>query len=101
MKKTRKRHTIEFKTKVAIEAIKEQKTLAELSIEFCVNQQQISNWKNEFLRRAVEIFGKPEPDKELSKENEKLYAKIGKLEMENEWLKKNCELLTFRTQSHD
>ena len=53
-----------------------------------VTQQQISNWKNEFLRRSVEIFNKREPDKELEKANEKLFAKIGRLEMENDWLKK-------------
>lgn len=88
MKKSRKRHTAEFKTKVAIEAIQEQKTLADLSVIHGVTQQQISNWKSEFLRRAIEIFNKREPDKELEKENEKLFAKIGKLEMENEWLKK-------------
>ena len=88
MKKTRVRHTAEFKTKVAIEAIKEQKTLADLSVIHGVTQQQISNWKNEFLRRSVEIFNKREPDKELEKANEKLFAKIGRLEMENDWLKK-------------
>jgi len=88
MKKTRTRHTTEFKTKIALEALKDQQTLAELSIRFGVTQQQISNWKNEFLRRSEEIFGKREPDKELLKENEQLYTKIGKLEMENEWLKK-------------
>ena len=88
MKKTRTRHTTEFKTKIALEALKDQQTLAELSIKFGVTQQQISNWKNEFLRRSEEIFGKREPDKELVKENEQLYAKIGRLEMENEWLKK-------------
>ena len=55
---------------------------------FGVTQQQISNWKNEFLRRSVEIFNKREPDKELEKANEKLFAKIGRLEMENDWLKK-------------
>ena len=88
MKKTRTRHTAEFKTTVAIEAIKEQKTLADLSVIHGVTQQQISNWKNEFLRRSVEIFNKREPDKELEKANEKLFAKIGRLEMENDWLKK-------------
>jgi len=88
MKKTRTRHTAEFKTKVAIEAIKEQKTLADLSVMYGVTQQQISNWKNEFLRRANEIFSKREPDKELEKQNEKLFAKIGRLEIENDWLKK-------------
>jgi transposase len=88
MKKTRTRHTAEFKTKVAIEAIKEQKTLADLSVMFGVTQQQISNWKNEFLHRSIEIFNKREPDKELEKANEKLFAKIGRLEMENDWLKK-------------
>jgi len=88
MKKTRKRHTSDFKTQVVLEALKDQKTLAELSVEYGVNQHQISHWKTEFLRRAGEIFGKPEPDKELLKKNEQLYTKIGKLEMENDWLKK-------------
>ena len=99
MKKTRTRHTAEFKTKVAIEAIKEQKTLAELSVMFGVNQQQISNWKNEFLRRSIEIFNKREPDKELEKANEKLFAKIGRLEMENDWLKKKRFFAIMRTYS--
>jgi transposase-like protein len=88
MKKTRTRHTAEFKTKVVLEALKEQKTLADLSIMFGVTQQQISNWKSEFLRRSTEIFSKRDPDKELEKENEKLFTKIGKLEVEIDWLKK-------------
>ncbi|MBC8315121.1 MAG: transposase [Bacteroidales bacterium] len=84
----RRKFNSAFKTKVAIEAIKEQKTLADLSVMFGVTQQQISNWKNEFLRRSTEIFSKREPDKELEKENEKLFTKIGRLEIENDWLKK-------------
>jgi len=88
MKRTRTRHTSEFKTKVVLEALKEQKTLSDLSVIYGVTQQQISNWKSEFLRRANEIFGKREPDKELEKQNEKLFAKIGRLEIENDFLKK-------------
>lgn len=88
MKRTRTRHSSEFKTKVVLEALKEQKTLAELSDIYGVTQQQISTWKSEFLRRANEIFGKREPNKELEKKNEKLFAKIGRLEMENDFLKK-------------
>ena len=60
----------------------------EVKMYFTVGLQQISNWKNEFLRRSTEIFNKREPDKELEKENEKLFTKIGRLEIENDWLKK-------------
>ena len=62
MKKTRTKHSAEFKTKVALEAIKEQKTLNELAAKYEVNPQQISNWKTQFLRRANEIFSTREPD---------------------------------------
>jgi transposase-like protein len=88
MKKTRTKHSAEFKTKVALEAIKEQKTLNELAAKYEVNPQQISNWKTQFLRRANEIFSTREPDKETAKKLEKLYSMIGQLEVENDWLKK-------------
>ncbi len=52
MKKTRTRHTAEFKTKVAIEAIKEQKTLADLSVMFGVTQQ--SSWYNNFSYQSYQ-----------------------------------------------
>jgi transposase-like protein len=53
MKATRKKHSAAFKAQVAIEAIKEQQTLAELAKRFEVNPQMISNWKREFITRGT------------------------------------------------
>lgn len=67
MKATRKKHSAAFKAQVAIEAIKEQETLSELSKRFDVHPQMISNWKREFLSRGAEIFSTQAPDQEDAK----------------------------------
>jgi transposase len=90
MKKTRRKFSGAFKAKVAIEALKERETLAELSKRFEVHPNMISKWKQEFLERSGEIFEKKsEADSEV--DLEKLYSKIGQLEMENDFLKKNLK----------
>ena len=53
----------------------------------------ISRWKKEFLDRAPELFDKPGQEKKGEVDTEKLYAKIGQLEMEREFLKKNLKKL--------
>jgi transposase len=88
MKATRKKHTAAFKAMVAIEALKERETLAELSKRFEVHQAMISRWKQEFLARSSEIFSTNPPEENFEAEREKLYAKIGQLEVERDWLKK-------------
>ena len=82
MKGNRTRHSAAFKAQVAIEALKEQETLAELSKRFGVHPQMISNWKNEMLRRGAEIFSTKEPDKAAAQREKVLYEKIGRLEVE-------------------
>jgi transposase len=90
MKKTRRKFSGAFKAKVAIEALKERESLAELSKRFEVHPNMISKWKQEFLERSGEIFEKKsEADTEV--DLEKLYSKIGQLEMENDFLKKNLK----------
>ena len=88
MKKKRRQFSGAFKARVAIEALKERETLAELSKRFEVHPNMISKWKQEFLERSADVF-----DKKSDGENEvyadKLYAKIGQLEMENDFLKKS------------
>ena len=88
MKKTRRKFSGAFKANVAIEALKERETLAELSKRFEVHPNMISKWKQEFLERSADVF-----DKKSDGENEvyadKLYSKIGQLEMENDFLKKS------------
>lgn len=95
MKQTRKKHTSSFKAEVAIAAIKERETLAELSARFGVHSTMISTWKKEFLDRSSEVFDSHNSKLEsnFEKERTSLFAKIGQLEMEREWLKKKYKTL--------
>jgi len=88
MKRSRRVFSGAFKAQVAIEALKERDTLAELSKRFEVHPQVISKWKQEFVERSHEIFETTAPEENLEKEKDRLYAKIGQLEMERDWLKK-------------
>lgn len=89
MKRTRRAFSGAFKAQVAIEALKERETLSELSKRLEVHPQIISKWKQEFVERSSEIFEAKAPEEHLEKEKERLFAKIGQLEMECDWLKKN------------
>jgi len=91
MKQKRRKFSAAFKAQVAIEALKERETLAELSKRFELHPTMISKWKQEFLENSSEVFDKrtSEPDKEV--DVDKLYSKIGQLEMENDFLKKNLK----------
>ena len=94
MKRTRRKHSAGFKAKVAIEALKERESLAELSTKYEVSQSQISKWKQTFLDGSSSVFEKGTKDTEVEDiDSERLYAKIGKLELENEFLKKNLKKL--------
>lgn len=88
MAKTRRKLTAAFKAKVAIEALKERETLSALAARFEVTPAQISAWKKEFVANASLAFGK-EDAQEGAPDLTHLYAKIGQLEMERDFLKKN------------
>lgn len=88
MKRSRKRYSAAFKAKVAIEALKERTTLAELAKHYEVHPNMIQKWKNEFISRSSEVFESKGTSNDYEEERQKLYAKIGQLEMEKEWLKK-------------
>lgn len=90
MKKSRRKFTSAFKAQVAIEALKERKTLHELSKRYEVHPTMISKWKNEFLEKSAAVFEK-KTEAESEVDSEKLYAKIGQLEVENDFLKKNLK----------
>jgi transposase len=90
MKQKRRKFSGAFKAKVAIEALKERETLAELSKRFEVHPNMISKWKQEFLERSAEIFEK-KSETASEVDIEKLYTKIGQLEMANDFLKKNLK----------
>jgi len=90
MKKTRRKFTAAFKAKVVLEALKERQTIQQLAERFEIHPNQISAWKKEFLANADKAFGEDSSLKNESAEKEKdaLFSQIGRLKMENEWLKK-------------
>jgi transposase len=94
-KQTRRKFSPEFKAKVALEATKEQLTLAQLSQKFEVNAVTISKWKSEFLANMSAAFTsqKESSDSEPEVPIEKLYAQIGKLKVELDFLKKSAKKL--------
>ena len=94
-KQTRRKFSAEFKAKVALEAIKNQKTLAQLSQQYEVNPVTISKWKAEFLENMSLIFQGERSSSLESEDSEKdkLYSQIGQLKVELDFLKKSARKL--------
>lgn len=84
----RKNHAPEFKAKVALEAIREEMTLSELSKKYGVHATQISTWKRAAIENMVATFGRrgPDPDTACSADIAKLHSKIGQLVVERDFL---------------
>lgn len=91
----RKRFEPGFKARVALEAIKGEKTLAQISSEYGVHANQVSKWKKDLLKGVSGIFKRKNGKQEKGQDEniDKLYKSIGKLKVENDWLKKKLELL--------
>ena len=87
----RKVFTDKFKAKVAMEAVKGIKTLAELASDYQVHPNQISDWKKRLLQNAPELFsgGKNGQGKSEAELTAPLYEKFARLKMDVKWLKKN------------
>lgn len=92
MKGKRRKFSAAFKAKVAIEALKERESLAELAKRFEVHPNMISKWKLEFVENSSLVFEK-EKDKASEADTERLYARIGRLELEKDFLKKSLTKL--------
>lgn len=90
--KSRRKFTADFKAKVAISAIKEQMTTAELAKKYEIHTSQIAAWKKEFIANASSVFESSQDRKsqegDSEKEKEQLYSKIGQLQIEVDFLKK-------------
>ena len=91
----RRKFTNKFKAMVALAAIKEQKTLAELSKEFEVSPNQISPWKQEAIRNMEKAFGgdRDKSDGEAEKLIKKLREKVGELTIERDFFEDACKWL--------
>ncbi len=90
MGQKRKKHSDEFKARVALAAVKEMKTLSQLSSEYRVHQTVISHWKRQLVGGAAAVFSQAsgrvgKTEDELTAP---LYEEIGRLKMEMDWLKK-------------
>lgn len=96
-KRTRRVLDDAFKAKVALAALKEDKTLGELSAVFGVHANMISQWKQELIKNASVVFSGPKKEKqrieELEKDIEEANTLIGKKERDIEFLKKNLKKL--------
>ena len=92
---TSRKHSAELKAKVALEAIRERKTGAEIASAFGVHPTQIAFWKKQAITQLPELFSSGN-DKLVRSQDElvdTLYQKIGRLEVELDWLKKSTARL--------
>jgi len=91
MKRNRRNHSPSFKAKVAVAAIRGDKTLAELSEQFDVHQNQIQDWRRKLLDQADQVFGRGGSAPESEHKVKELHAKIGQLTMERDFLEQGLE----------
>lgn len=87
----RKQYSPEFKSKVVLEILKEEKTLSQISSEYGVHTTQLKNWKKEALENLPQLFERRSIEaikKNYEKQIQELYAEIGRLTAQLSWLKK-------------
>ncbi|MCK4432096.1 MAG: transposase [Candidatus Aminicenantes bacterium] len=91
----RKSYNATFRAKVALESVKGEKTLAELSSEFSVHPNQIRNWRKQLLEMLPDLFTdrRKKRDKDQEELISELYRQIGQMKVELDWLKKKSQKL--------
>jgi len=95
MTTTRKQHSAQFKARVAIEAIRGEKTLSQLGSQFKVHPMQIAKWRKAALEQLPELFvdGRTRKASDSKPDTDGLYEEIGRLKVELDWLKKKVGML--------
>jgi transposase len=96
MKAKRKRYDSEFKARVALEALKAERTIQEIAKEYEVHPVQVSEWKKRMAQGASEVFeggGKKAQESDFYRERDNLHRKIGQLSVELDWLRKKSKQL--------
>lgn len=88
MRRKRRNHSSAFKAKVALAAIKEDRTLAELAQQFDVHPNQITQWKRQLIEGASQSFDNSQSATDAQAQVAALHAKIGELSMENDFLER-------------
>ena len=87
MSKKRRQHSPEFKAKVALAAIKNEETIAEIAQRFGVHPTMVTSWKKALLESAGDIFGKNQNKrKQTDSKIDELHRQIGELKVENDFL---------------
>ena len=95
MTTTRKQHSPQFKARVAVEAIRGEKTLSQLGSQFKVHPMQIAKWRKAALEQLPELFvdGRTSKTRDGEADTDALYEEIGRLKVELDWLKKKVGIL--------
>lgn len=94
----RKNHDSAFKAKVALEALKDDRTMAELASEYGVHPNQIRQWRQKLVDELPGVFSdrRHKKDKETEEVTSELYRQIGQLKVELDWLKKKSQQLLLK-----
>jgi transposase-like protein len=92
----KKNHDAVFKAKVALEAVKSEKTISQLSSEYGVHSNQVGQWKKHLLQELSTLFSdkRKRVDQAEEAEKDELYRQIGQMKVELEWLKKKSRILS-------
>lgn len=87
----RRNHDAAFKARVALEAIREEKTVAQIAAEHGVHPNQIRQWRQQLLEEVSQLFSdrRRSAEKDSEELQSELYRQIGQLKVELDWLKKN------------
>ena len=102
-RRPRRNHSPAFKAKVALAALKGDKTMSELATQFDVHPNQIKQWKDQLLDGVTDVFDdKPKASKEPEIDVKSLHAKIGQLTLENDfWKERSTRPVCCRAQEND